>query len=96
MQPLYLVAEIRPKFEVRDQVRAKLDALIAAALLEDGCVVYDLVVSEDDPDTWLMIEKWASRESWDAHMLTTHVVAFLAEGVSLFREPTELRLYNPA
>jgi quinol monooxygenase YgiN len=96
VQPLYLVAVIKPKLEIRDLVRTKLEALIAATLVEDGCEVYDLVASEDDPDTWLMVEKWTSRESWNAHMLTTHVVAFNAEGDSLFREPTELRLYNPA
>jgi quinol monooxygenase YgiN len=43
-----------------------------------------------------MLEKWTSREHWDAHMLTDHVVAFNEQGDSLFREPTELRFYDPA
>lgn len=96
MQPLYLVAIMKPKIEMRDEVRAKIADLVTASLAEDGCEMYDLVVSNDDPDTWLMLEKWTSRVQWDAHMLTAHVIAFNAQGDSLFREPTELRFYDPA
>lgn len=96
MQPLYLVAIIKPKLEIRDEVRAKIAALVSASLAEDGCEMYDLVVSADEPDTWLMLEKWSSRAQWDAHMLTSHVIAFNEQGDSLFREPTELRFYDPA
>jgi quinol monooxygenase YgiN len=96
VQPLYLVAIIKPKIEIRDAVRAQIDALVTASLAEDGCEMYDLVVSDEDPDTWLMLEKWASREQWDAHMVTDHVVAFNELGDSLFRETTELRFYDPA
>jgi quinol monooxygenase YgiN len=96
VQPLYLVAIIKPKIEIRDAVRAQIDALVTASLAEDGCEMYDLVVSDEDPDTWLMLEKWASREQWDTHMLTDHVVAFNELGDSLFRETTELRFYDPA
>jgi quinol monooxygenase YgiN len=96
VQPLYLVAVLKPKTEIRDEVRVKVAALVTASLAEDGCEMYDLVVSGDDPDTWLMLEKWSSREQWDAHMLTSHVIAFNAEADSFFREPTELRFYDPA
>ncbi len=96
MQPLYLVAVIKPKSEIRDEVRSKIAALVTASLAEDGCEMYDLVVRDGDPDTWLMLEKWSSREQWDAHMLTAHVIAFNEQGDSLFREPTELRFYDPA
>lgn len=96
VQPLYLVAVIKPKLEIRAEVRAKIDALVADSLAEDGCEMYDLVVSDEDPDTWLMLEKWTSRGQWDAHMLTSHVIAFNELGDTLFREPTELRFYDPA
>ncbi len=96
MQPLYLVAVLKPRLEIRDEVRVKIAGLVADSLAEDGCEMYDLVVSENDADTWLMLEKWTSREHWDAHMLTSHVIAFNALGDSLFREPTELRFYDPA
>jgi quinol monooxygenase YgiN len=53
----------------------------------------ELVVGED-ADTWLMLEKFASREAWEEHMTLSHVTegnAFLADKL---REPTELRFYT--
>ena len=64
MEPLYLVAVIKPKTEEADTVREFLDSMIAATRDEDGCEMYDLVVGDDDPNTWLMIEKWSSRTHW--------------------------------
>jgi quinol monooxygenase YgiN len=96
VQPLYLVAVLKPRLDIRDEVRAKVAGLVTDSLAEDGCEMYDLVVDDHDPDTWLMLEKWTSREHWDAHMLTDHVIAFNAQGDGLFREPTELRFYDPA
>ena len=66
MDPLYLVAVIKPKAEGAATVREFLDSMIAATRDEDGCEMYDLVVGDDDPSTWLMIEKWSSRAHWDA------------------------------
>jgi quinol monooxygenase YgiN len=95
MEPLYLVAVIKPVIEKAEDARAYLAVMMAAAAQEEGCHFYDLVVSEDEPDTWLMLEKWASREAWDAHMLTDHVATGNAAMANLLREPTELRFYQP-
>lgn len=94
MEPLYLVAVIKPKAEGAGSVRAFLDSMMAATREEEGCEMYDLVVGDDDPFTWLMIEKWSSREHWDAHMLTAHVAKGNAALADLLREPTELRFYS--
>jgi quinol monooxygenase YgiN len=94
MEPLYLVAVIKPKAEGAGAVREFLGSMIAATRDEDGCEMYDLVVGDDDPDTWLMIEKWSSRAHWDAHMATPHVAKGNEALAGLLREPTELRFYS--
>ena len=94
MEPLYLVAVIKPKTEEADTVREFLDSMIAATRDEDGCEMYDLVVGDDDPNTWLMIEKWSSRTHWDAHMVTPHVAKGNEALAGLLRKPTELRFYS--
>lgn len=95
MQPLYLVAVIRPRMEHADQVEATLRTMVEATLQEQGCDLYDLVMSAEEPDTWLMLEKWASRADWEAHMASPHNVAGNAILADLLREPTELRFYDP-
>jgi quinol monooxygenase YgiN len=94
MAPLYLIAVIKPVIEKSEDARAFLAVMVAAAAQEEGCHFYDLVVSDEEPDTWLMLEKWASREAWDAHMLTAHVVTGNAALEQLLREPVELRFYQ--
>jgi quinol monooxygenase YgiN len=40
----------------------------ATALQEDGCEQYELFQSLDDPDTFVLLERWASQEQLDRHM----------------------------
>ena len=91
---LYLIAVLKPRLGEEDRVRGELVGLIAASQAEPGCHYYDLVVGDDDPTTWYMIEKWSSQAAWEDHMQTEHVRAFNARAADFFREPTELRRYS--
>ena len=95
MNPLYLVATIRPRPERLAEARAALHALMSASQAEEGCELYDLVVSSEAPNTWLMLEKWTSRDHWDAHMLTDHNAAFGKSVDRLVAEPITLSFYDP-
>ena len=95
MRPLYLIAVITPRRDRTDEARAAFAQLVAATLEEPGCELYDLVVNPEDPGTWLMLEKWASREAWDAHMTTAHVIAHIASAEAFLAGPAELRFYDP-
>lgn len=91
-EALYLVAVIKPRMEVADAVAERLRIMRDATREEPGNVYMELVVGEE-PDTWLMFEKFISREAWNEHMTLSHVTegnAFLADKL---REPTELRFY---
>lgn len=91
--PLYLVAVIKPRMEVAEEVAERLRLMRDATREEPGNIYMELVVGEE-PDTWFMFEKFASREAWDLHMTLPHVTegnAFLADKL---REPTELRFYT--
>lgn len=94
VDPLYLIAVIKPKQDQRVQAAQALTDLQTATQEEPGCELYDLVADGADSDTWLMIEKWSSREHWNAHMATDHVAAIGRLEAQLMREPTELRFYG--
>ena len=94
MEPLYLVAVIKPKIERAHEVVEALRVMMAKTRAENGCEFYDLVVGDNEPDTWLMLEKWSTRADWEAHMATDHVVAGNEAVADLLREPTELRFYS--
>jgi quinol monooxygenase YgiN len=92
--PLYLVAVIKPRPDAADRVEARLRVMVAGTLAEPGCERMELVVSPDDPHTWIMLEKFHSRRDWDDHMQTDHVTQGNAFLDGLLREPTELRFYT--
>ena len=92
-EPLYLIAVIKPRMDQADVVVERLRIMRDATREEPGNVFMELVVGEE-PDTWLMLEKFVSREAWEEHMTFPHVNdgnAFLADKL---REPTELRFYT--
>ena len=92
--PFYLIAIIRPRLERKDEAESALRALMAGTHAEPGCVFMELTVPEDDPDTWVMFEKFRSRADWEEHMRTDHVVQGNALLADLLREPTELVRYR--
>ena len=93
-EPLYLVAIIKPRMELAAEAEFHLRNLMAGTRNEPGNVYMELVVSDTEPETWFMFEKFRSREDWDDHMKTDHVTHGNAALAGLLREPTELRFYT--
>ena len=94
MQPLYLLATIHPDMSRADEVERILRGMMAQTLAEPGCELYDLVVDRQEPQTWFMMEKWSSREAWEAHMASAHNVEGHALLQGLLRAPTQLRCWE--
>lgn len=46
--------------------------LQAIAQQEEGCEQYELFQSTDDPDTLVMLERWANQDLLDKHMQAEH------------------------
>ena len=90
--PLFLIAVIKPRMEYADAVAERLAIMRDATREEPGNVFMELVVGEE-PDTWLMLEKFTSREAWEEHMTLPHVTEGNAYLADKLREPTELRFY---
>jgi quinol monooxygenase YgiN len=91
---LYLKADIYPDLSKRDEVEAAYAELIRASLSEPGCLLYDLVVSEENPNVWHMFEKWESKSAWDDHMQTEHVARIQLLEPQLIVAPTKLNFYT--
>ena len=92
--PLYLVAVITPNPDTAEQAEIHLRALMAGTRMEEGCEYMELVVSDEQPGTWFMMEKFRSRTDWELHMRTSHVVEGNAALEGLLSQPTELQFYT--
>lgn len=91
---LFLVVTIRPRAERAAEAEARLRSMRQHSLEEPGCLFMELVQPQDDPDSWVMLEKFRSRRDWDAHMAQPYVVEGNEALADLLREPSELRLMD--
>jgi quinol monooxygenase YgiN len=88
MSELDVVAVIRAQAGHEDAVRGALQELVAASLLEEGCLSYELKVASDQPTVFVTLEKWRAPEDLAAHMQTPHIAAALgAAGPYLVAPP---------
>jgi quinol monooxygenase YgiN len=94
MTYLYLKADIYPDLSKQAEVEAAYAELIGASLAEPGCLLYDLVVDEEDPKVWYMLEKWESRAAWNDHMKSAHVLRIQQLEPKLVVSPTKLNFYT--
>ena len=93
-KPLYLIATIYPEQEHIEFLKKEFANLVTESYKESGCEMYDLVQGVNE-DTWIMMEKWSSKEQCDAHMLTSHVKHINSIDQKYFKKPTELKFLNP-
>lgn len=69
---IYVVATVTVKVEHRADFLENARALISATLREPGCKSYDLNSSITEPNCFVFVERWETREALAAHMQTSH------------------------
>lgn len=78
MAQLTVVAHITAKADQVDFVKAELEKLMGPTRQEAGCVQYDLHQDNDNPAHFMYFENWESRELWQQHMQSEHLLAYRA------------------
>ena len=71
-----VLARVKAKEGMQDQVRRECLALIAPSRSEEGCITYDLYQSTDDPTVFIFFENWLSREHVEKHLEKPHCQEF--------------------
>ena len=61
------------KPEARDAFIAGAKACIAETRKEKGCIAYENHISINDPNTFVVVERWESREDLNAHARAPHM-----------------------
>ena len=50
-----------------EEIRSLLSQAADLSRAEEGCLRFEVYQSQDDPACFLLAERWASREAWEAH-----------------------------
>lgn len=85
---IHVIAVITAKPGRRDEVLRHFHANMPAVRAEQGCIEYGPAIDADPalpaqtkygPDTFVVIEKWASLDALKAHAVAPHMKAYAAQ-----------------
>jgi quinol monooxygenase YgiN len=93
---IYVVATTQVKPESRDAYLAGAKACIAETQKEAGCIYYDSHASVNDPNRFVVVERWESREALDAHSRSAHMKVWRELSNPLKASPTAIEIITPA
>ena len=96
MSRVHVIAIITAKPGKREEVLANFNANVPAVHAEDGCIEYGAVIDCEGvgfakafgPDTFLVVEKWASLDHLKAHAVTPHMKAYSEKNKDLLVDRT--------
>ena len=70
---VYVIATLHIHPEKRADFLENARTVIAHTVKEEGCLSYDLASSITEPNEFVFVERWASREALAAHFDTPHL-----------------------
>ena len=82
---IHLIAFITAHPGKRDELLAAFKAIMPTVHAEDGCIEYQPVIDIDGfagfttplgPDSYIVVEKWASPDALRAHAATAHMADY--------------------
>lgn len=96
MSRVHVIAIITAKPGKREEVLANFNANVPAVHAEDGCIEYGAVIDCEGvgfakafgPDTFLVVEKWATLDHLKAHAITPHMKAYSEKNKDLLADRT--------
>ena len=89
MLPHYVtvIAEMTANPGKEEELKRHLMVLVEHTRREEGCVQYDLHVSDADPRKFVFVENWTTGEALDRHSKSPHMDAFREASASLRADP---------
>ena len=91
---IYVVATTRVKPEGRAAYIAGAKACMAETHKEKGCVSYELHASVNDPDVFVFVERWETRDDLTSHSRAPHLKAWRELSAPLKVSPTEIEIIS--
>ena len=96
MSRVHVIAIITARPGKREEVLANFNANVPAVHAEDGCIEYGAVIDCEGigfakafgPDTFLVVEKWASLKHLRAHAVAPHMKAYSEKNKDLLADRT--------
>jgi quinol monooxygenase YgiN len=93
---IYVLATTEVKPEHRDAYIKGAKDCVAATQKETGCISYDSHASVNNPNLFVVVERWETREHLDAHGRAPHMKVWRELSAPFKASPTVIEIINPA
>jgi quinol monooxygenase YgiN len=91
---IYVVATSQVKPESRDAFIKGAKECIAATRKEKGCLSYESHTSINDPNLFVVVERWETREDLNAHGRAPHMKVWREYSAPLKVSPTVIEIIS--
>jgi quinol monooxygenase YgiN len=93
---IYVIATTQMKPEGRDSFIEGHKKCIGETQKEKGCLSYEGYVSVNDPNLYVVVERWETREDLNAHGRAPHIKAWREYAVPYRASPTVIEIISDA
>lgn len=93
---VYLIATLDVPAEHRNAFIASVQDLVVESARESGCLTHDCLESTTQPNRFVFLERWETREALDAHPAQAHVQAWRAKFRTFGAAPSQVEIITPA
>ena len=83
MSEMTLIGTAKAKPGKAGELEREMRAFVPQTQAEPGCLHYTMHRSLEDADTFVLVERWASKEHLDTHFQTDHCRDFIARTESI-------------
>ena len=94
-QPVHVSAVITGVPGSGDRLQDMLIELTDGTHAEAGCLLYSLQRALENPDQFVTVEKWTSKQALDEHLTSPHVQAALAGAGEILAGPPMIIATQP-
>jgi quinol monooxygenase YgiN len=91
---IYVVATTQVKPESRDAFIKGAKECIAETRKEKGCIAYENHTSINDPNLFVVVERWETREDLNAHGKAPHMKVWREYSAPLKVSPTVIEIIS--
>ncbi len=92
MGAMTVIATATAKPGREDDLERALRESIPPSHQEPGCLRFALHRSTQDPAVLVAVERWESKEAWDAHMASPHIQRVMETTPDLLAGPPDVRV----
>ena len=95
MSEIIVVAKAKAKKGSEADLEKAVRAVIRLTHEEAGCLKYALSRSLEDAASFMITERWASKEAWDKHLVSLHIQELFGKLPALVAAPVDMQVFQP-